>query len=252
MLALGGATFDDSSATRIAGAGALRGRRLACGSFATLRFDTLPASAGEAEFVARSWSSSDAAVLTGTQANEAAFKQRAPGRRVLHLATHGFVLGEDCASSEQDEPSPGESPLLRAGLALAGANKRALAGPEEEDGILTGEEVVALDLGGVEWAVLSACDTGLGDVRAGEGVLGLRRAFQLAGARTVIMSLWPVEDEATTRWMSALYAGRFGRGLDTAQAVHEASLSNLRALRERGANTHPGFWAGFVAAGDWR
>jgi CHAT domain-containing protein len=74
-------------------------------------------------------------------------------------------------------------------LALAGANRRASAGPEDEDGILTAEEVAALDPEGVEWAVLSACDTGVGEVRAGEGVFGLRRAFQVSGVNTVIMSL---------------------------------------------------------------
>ena len=75
--------------------------------------------------------------------------------------------------------------------------------------MLTAEEVAALDLSGVEWAVLSGCDTGVGEVRAGEGVFGLRRAFQVAGVQTVIMSLWPVEDQATRQWMTTLYDSRF-------------------------------------------
>src|SRR6185503_18367464 len=70
------------------------------------------------------------------------------------------------------------------------------------------EEIASLNLSGLEWAVLSACDTGLGQIRAGEGVLGLRRAFQVAGARTVIMSLWSVDDQATRAWMTALYKAR--------------------------------------------
>ena len=74
----------------------------------------------------------------------------------------------------------------------------------EDDGVLTAEEVASLDLSGVEWAVLSACDTGLGEIKAGEGVFGPRRAFQIAGARTVIMSLWSVEDRAAMTWMRAL------------------------------------------------
>ena len=82
--------------------------------------------------------------------------------------------------------SVAENPLLLAGFALAGANRRQAAGVEDEDGILTAEEIASLDLSGVEWAVLSACDTGVGEVRAGEGVFGLRRAFQVAGAQTVI------------------------------------------------------------------
>ena len=137
-------------------------------------------------------------------------------------------------------------------LALAGANRRSAAGPEEDDGILTGEEVAALNLEGLDWAVLSACKTGLGEVRAGEGVLGLRRAFHVAGARTIIMSLWSVEDRATRQWMEALYRGRLGQGLDTADAVREASLTVLRDRRARKLSTHPFYWAAFVAASDWR
>jgi CHAT domain-containing protein len=83
-------------------------------------------------------------------------------------------------------------------------------------------------------------------------VLGLRRAFQIAGARTVIMSLWPVEDRATRSWMRALYEGRLKKRLDTADAVREASLAVLHARRARGQSTHPFYWAAFVAAGDWR
>ena len=114
------------------------------------------------------------------------------------------------------------------------------------------EEVASLELEGVEWAVLSACDTGVGEVTAGEGVLGLRRAFQVAGARTVIMSLWSVDDQAARAWMRALYQNRFQKHLSTMDAVHAASLSLLRDRRVRGQSTHPFYWAGFVAAGDWR
>jgi len=99
----------------------------------------------------------------------------------LHLATHGFFLGGECASALEASENPegkapvsliGENPLLLSGLALASANHRQAARPDEEDGILTAEEIAALDLSGVEWAVLSACDTGVGEVKAGEGVLG--------------------------------------------------------------------------------
>jgi CHAT domain-containing protein len=95
-------------------------------------------------------------------------------------------------------------------------------GPEE-DGILTAEEVAGIDLEGVEWAVLSACDTGIGEMRAGEGVLGLRRAFQIAGVHTVIMSLWAVDDDSAHQWMLALYDARVRRRLSTVDAVREAS-----------------------------
>jgi CHAT domain-containing protein len=145
-----------------------------------------------------------------------------------------------------------ENPLLLTGLALAGANRRGSAALDQDEGILTADEIARLNLQGTEWAVLSACDTGLGEIKAGEGVFGLRRAFQIAGARTVIMSLWPVEDESTRDWMRALYEGRMQRKLDTATAVHEANLTMLRARRAKGQTTHPFFWAAFVAAGDWR
>jgi CHAT domain-containing protein len=118
--------------------------------------------------------------------------------------------------------------------------------------VLTAEEVAALNLSGVEWAVLSGCDTGVGEVRTGEGVFGLRRAFRVAGAKTVIMSLWPVEDKSTRQWMTTLYAGRLTRKLNTADAVRDASLTVLRQRRASRQNTHPFYWAGFVAAGDWR
>jgi CHAT domain-containing protein len=225
--------------------------------------------------------------LSGAAANETAFKELAPRCRMLHVATHGFFLGGRCASvmepsrgigglaaapppaggssavqpttpeepSRQEreaEPVVRENPLLLSGLALAGANHRSAAGPDEEDGILTAEEIAALDLSGVEWAVLSACDTGVGDIRAGEGVFGLRRAFQVAGARTLIISLWSVDDESTRAWMTALYDARLGRRLDTAEAAREASLAVLEERRGAGHSTSPFFWAGFVAAGDWR
>ena len=141
--------------------------------------------------------------------------------------------------------------LLLSGLALAGANLRATTKPNEEDGILTAQEVASLDLSSVEWVVLSACDTGLGRMQAGEGVLGLRRAFQIAGAATVIMSLWEVEDRAARQWMNALYAARLKGHAGTADAVRQAGLTVLRERRAQARSTHPYYWAAFVAAGDW-
>src|SRR5206468_2439199 len=138
----------------------------------------------------------------------------------------------------------GENPLLLSGLALAGANHRASAGPDEEDGILTAEEIASLDLSSIEWAVLSACNTASGDIRVGEGVLGLQRAFQIAGAHTLVMSLWPVDDKATRHWMEHLYDDHLRRGLDTAEAVRSAMQSVLADRRRKGLDTHPFYWAG--------
>lgn len=266
-------------------AGLFRSAGSKCPGFQSIRFDDLPGSRQEAEDVASVWRTvtSDKAegvaadedqVLVGRAASEQTIKELARRKRILHFATHGFFLGDECASAldnsravgglvasarpkagaagptRRSQPLP-ENPLLLSGLAMAGANRRAAAGPDEDDGILTAEEVASLNLQGTEWAVLSACGTGLGQIKAGEGVLGLRRAFQVAGARTVIMSLWPVEDRATRTWMRALYDGRLNNHLNTADAVRNASLEVLQSRRARGQSTHPFYWAAFVAAGGW-
>ncbi len=281
LLAIGNPDFDeetlfadlspqgtDSLAARSAGdtasPGVYRGPRSACESFETMRFEPLPASELEVQEVVGVWSegSSDsgAVELLRGEAAESRVKRLASGRRVLHLATHGFYLGGDCPAYEWRDSSGErsvrfadlENPLLGSGLAFAGANHRRSARPDEDDGILTAEEVAAIDLFGLEWAVLSACESGVGDVRAGEGVFGLRRAFTSAGARTLIMSLWPVDDDATREWMRALYHHRFAADATTLDAVHQATLDLLNARRAAGLSTHPFYWAGFVAAGDWR
>jgi CHAT domain-containing protein/Tfp pilus assembly protein PilF len=268
LLALGGPAFDESSQVPVASEASFRGTRSACSDFQSMRFDPLPASLKEVDEVVTLWNRAhgaqtpDTIRLTGAAASESAFKAEAAGRRVLHLATHGFFLGGRCASG-LDSPAASmsaggsakiarENPLLLSGLILAGANRRNDAGQDQEDGVLTAEEVAALNLSDVEWAVLSGCDTGAGEVRAGEGVFGLRRAFQVAGARTVIMSLWPVEDQTTRQWMTTLYEGRLMKKLGTAEAVREANLAVLRQRRAKRLGLHPFYWAAFVAAGDWR
>lgn len=237
-----------------------------CPAISSVRFDDLPGSGREVREIETLWRSrpglGDALVHVGDQATEAAFKSHVAGHRVVHLATHGFVLGAGCLPTPRGSrglgglvkighrPERVDNPFLLAGFALAGALAR--PAPLDDDGLLTAEEILALDLQGTEWAVLSACDTGLGEWQSSEGVVGLRRAFQVAGARTVIMSLWSVDDDATQAWMAALYRARFQRGRSTAEAVRQASLEVLRQRRARGLSTHPFFWAPFVAAGDWR
>ena len=138
-----------------------------------------------------------------------------------------------------------ENPLLRSGLALAGANVglRGAASLLAEDGILTAEDVTGLDLVNTELVVLSACETGLGDVRTGEGVFGLRRAFVLAGAKTLVMSLWKVPDEQTRDLMGDFYrlllAGR-GR----AAALREAQVAMKNKYPD------PFYWGSFICQGD--
>jgi CHAT domain-containing protein len=288
LFAMGGPDFEGAAAPAIAGrdaggaglrgevvAAAYRGGHSNCGDFRSLRWGPLPGTARECEDLAGLWNQSagsgggvvaarGADLLIGSRASEEAFKTLGPGHRVLHLATHGFFLAGRCASAADAARTgggrasgeagirSGENPLVLSGLVLAGANHRDAAAPGQEDGVLTAEEVAALDLSGVEWAVLSACETGVGEVRAGEGVFGLRRAFQVAGARTLIMSLWPVEDQAARQWMRELYQARLERRLSTAEAVREASLTVLRDRRAAHQSTHPFYWGAFVAAGDWR
>jgi CHAT domain-containing protein len=229
-------------------------RRSGCDASGPPKFGNLPGSQGEVAEITKLWAASGTnvvTVLSGGAASESAVKKALTGRRVVHFATHGFFLGEDCPPNAGSQDVR-ENPLLLSGLALAGANRRGTATLDEDDGILTAEEVASLNLNGVEWAVLSACDTGLGEIKAGEGVFGLRRAFQVAGARTVIMSLWSVDDQATRAWMRALYDARLRRGLSTVDAVHAASVSVLTDRRAKGQSTLPFYWAAFVAAGDWK
>jgi CHAT domain-containing protein len=146
-----------------------------------------------------------------------------------------------------------ENPLALAGLALAHANsRRAGDALDSDDGILTAEEVAGMNLQGTQWVVLSACDTGLGEIKSGEGVFGLRRAFQIAGARTVIMSLWSVQDDATAQWMRLLYEARLREKVDSSEAVRSATIRLLESRRAQKLSTHPFYWGAFVAAGAWQ
>jgi CHAT domain-containing protein/tetratricopeptide (TPR) repeat protein len=160
--------------------------------------------------------------------------------RVLHIATHGFFL--------RDSAHRIPNPLLRSGLALAGANtgSRITGNQTTDAGILTALEASTLNLWGTRLVTLSACDTGVGEVRNGEGVYGLRRAFLLAGAETLVMSLWPVRDSVTREMMTAYYTG-LRQGLGRGDALRQAQ----RAMLARTARRHPFYWASFIQAGDW-
>ncbi|UCG60432.1 MAG: CHAT domain-containing protein [Candidatus Zixiibacteriota bacterium] len=167
--------------------------------------------------------------------------------RVLHLATHGFF----CESSES-APIMKNSPLLRSGLALTGAN-RTISGQADstmtEDGILTALEVSGLNLVGTDLAVLSACESGVGEFVNGEGMFGLRRAFQHAGAKTIIMSLWSVPDKETSQLMEGFYR-RWLNGKTKRDALRESALEILNQSREKRGCGHPLLWGGFILAGN--
>ena len=171
----------------------------------------------------------NAAFLVRDQATEAALRNLR-GPRVLHIATHGFFLAESVGSTLAVR-----NPLLRSGLALAGANQGRNG---SDDGVLTALEAASLDLWGTKLVVLSACDTGVGEIRNGDGVYGLRRALVLAGAETQIMSLWPVADRSTRDLMSGYYA-RLTKGSARGDALRETQLQLLRDGRTRTRITGP-------------
>jgi CHAT domain-containing protein len=193
----------------------------------------------------------DATFLTGEAATEAKLKQvRAPS--ILHIATHGFFLQNESVDSSvksSDGSRMGkwiariDNPLLRSGLALAGANQGRSG---EDDGVLTALEASALDLWGTKLVVLSACDTGVGEVKNGDGVYGLRRALFLAGTESQLMSLWAVSDRSTHDLMAQYYKELMhdeGRN----EALRRVQLSMLHDKFRR----HPYYWASFILTGEW-
>lgn len=216
--------------------------------------------------------------LGESAATEARFRELAPQCLYLHVATHGFFAAPQFQSAETvqaaTEPSAarggltthdagvaGFAPGLLSGLALSGANRQPSA--EEDDGILTAEEIASLPLSGVRLVTLSACETGLGKTAGGEGLLGLQRAFQVSGARTTIASYWKVNDLATRLLMERFYRNLWEQGMSKLDALREAQLYYLNhpeALRsarlldsgETGQRTPPHLWAAFALSGDWR
>jgi CHAT domain-containing protein len=211
-----------------------RGRRSF--SLGDKRWDPLPGSAEEARKLKDLFS--DALVYTGAEATEAVLKALT-GPRLLHVATHGFFLPDQ----EHDPTRAVENPLLRSGLVLSGANERESG---EEDGVLTALEAASLDLWGTRLVVLSACETGVGEVQVGEGVQGLRRALVVAGSESQLLSLWRVDDEATRDLMVGYYR-RLQSGAGRSEALREAQ----QALLADPKRAHPFFWAAFIPSGDW-
>jgi CHAT domain-containing protein/tetratricopeptide (TPR) repeat protein len=214
----------------------------------------LPATRREVKMAAESWRSRNAGpvrLFLGAEASEECFKQECSGWRVIHVATHGFYIKESAGGVGATFDGSSSNPLLRSGLLLAGANARTSdRHRSRDDGFLTAEEVAQLNLTGTQLVVLSACVSGLGDLESGEGVYGLRRAFQMAGARTVISALWPVDDRSTAEFMGQLFSAQLGETLP--QTMQRIALSRLAALRRQGKSDHPFYWAAFVATGDWR
>ncbi len=193
--------------------------------------------------------------------------------QILHIATHGFFLNDVPLIASPNfasglgfsdlradvnivgGPSAGytpptdslgnlENPVLRSGLVLAGFNARQSG---SEDGALTALEATGLDLRGIQLVVLSACDTGVGDVANGEGVYGLRRAFVIAGAESHLTSLWKVSDQGTADLMTDYYQ-RLLNGEGRSAALRQTQLDMLSSS----AYQHPYYWAAFIPSGNWR
>jgi CHAT domain-containing protein len=192
-------------------------------------------------------------LYTGINGNEEAFKALSNQNiNVIHIATHGFFYPDEKVNPQDMDRMMlmGDQkfrniadPLRRSGLILAGGN-RTWKGEEPiarmEDGILTAKEISEMNLQNTELVVLSACETGLGDIKGGEGVFGLQRAFKLAGVKTIIMSLWKVPDGSTSEMMQLFYS-KWLRGMDKRDAFRETQ----REMHKRYPKS-PKDWAGFV------
>jgi CHAT domain-containing protein/tetratricopeptide (TPR) repeat protein len=247
-------------------------------------WDPLPGAAAEVAFIAdtyrRLFEAGDNAVvdLRAAQATEEAFRSSAPRCAVLHLATHGYFASPDKESAigvstrgerfrqlgeAERERLRGFSPGLLSGLVFAGANNPPPDGDARDDGLMTASEIAVLPLSGVRLVMLSACETGLGEVAGGEGLLGVQRAFQVAGARSTVATLWKVDDLVTRRIMERFYTGYLDEELSPLDALREAQLWALKHPDElRGVNDpddsqasaklSPRYWAAYVFSGDWR
>ena len=232
--------------------------------FAPLTYTRTEAQGLAAVFAEAFHSEAPALVLDGPHASREALVEAAPKARYLHVATHGWFAPESIRSWA-DATAEGEntiqrlsgrdtvrgmSPMLLCGLALAGANLSPNA-VGRVPGLVTAEELSGLDLTGCELAVLSACDTNVGERRAGQGVASLQKALHMAGARSVITSLWKVPDEATSELMLDFYRRLWVEKKPKHQALWEAKLRLRNAVDERGEPLYTTRdWAAWVLTGD--
>jgi CHAT domain-containing protein/tetratricopeptide (TPR) repeat protein len=250
------------------------------------RFEPLAQTKGEIDNVRTSFlkrfARGQVTPLEKNAATESAVRAKASEHRYLHIASHGFFAPPEILSATAPRARHarreldlfgssdvrGFHPGLLSGIVLAGANRP--PAPGEDDGILTALEVATIDLAKTELVVLSACETGLGKSAGGEGILGLQRAFQIAGAGSVVASLWSVDDIATQVLMTRFYDNLWTRKMPKAEALREAQLFLLREAPQQGLlrgvprldapetlpaadrRTPPFYWAAFVISGDWR
>lgn len=223
-----------------------RSERVCIGGFAAL-----PHALRELDAIDALWKDKRApasrARFDGVRATKAAVLPALPGASILHFATHGLAFAGECVPDQRGAALAGmQGDNMLSALVLSGVRN------QPASALLGAGEIGALDLAGTHWVVLSACETGLGREHEGEGVFGLRRAFRIAGADTVVMSLWSVQDAASATWMRKLYEARLLDNSSTIDAVAHAERSLLAQRRQAGQSVHPYYWAAFVSAGDWR
>jgi CHAT domain-containing protein len=231
------------------------------------RVAPLPGTEREAELIAPLLArakSGSADVATEEDATERRFLATTRPEALV-LATHGFFLAGSRLVSDSlvagllrsaglpadaafDTDPMLANPLARCGILLAGANAATPAGDGGDDGILTGLEIAGADLRGTKLVVLSACDTAVGTVTDGEGVAGLRQAFQLAGAETVVATLWPIPDAETVDVMKEFFAS-LAAGAPPARSLRQAQVATISNRRDLLEAAHPAFWAAFTVTG---
>jgi CHAT domain-containing protein len=190
--------------------------------------------------------------------------------RILHLATHGFFLkdiefsplkhlsskrGISIVKANKKNLSIQrikiENPFLQSGFVLAGANSTLKSSDSKNfDGIVTAEKILGLKLMGTDMVVLSACNTGVGEAKRGEGVFGLRRAFTQAGAKSLVMSMWSVPDKETKELMVEFYKNILSGKMNRCQALRQAALKEFKIVKERYGFPNPLFWGAFVFMGE--
>lgn len=208
-------------------------------------------------------------IFTGKEALEEILMNKS-GPDILHLATHGFFINRqgllpssrgwqtaDFTATDENQPNrienviDVENPLLMSGILLAGANQSLTSGDtRKNDGIVTAEKILGLNLHGTKMVVLSACDTGLGKIKSGEGVFGLRRAFTQAGAKSLVMSLWKVPDRETKELMVQFYRNIKSGDMNRCEALRKAALDQIKIVRKRHGHANPLYWGAFVFMGE--
>ena len=248
---IGNPAFDgESSGTGRGGGGSSTSAKGTRGALDNARFPPLPGTAVETKAITEILAASSYTQNDATKAQLAGVSSPV----VLHVATHGFFLAKEKdpagANTRSLEYDPGDSapppprtenPLVRSGLALAGANKKGSA-----DGLLTALEASSMALDGTRLVVLSACETGVGQTEVGDGVYGLRRALVVAGSEAQVMSLWKVDDDATRDLMIAFYK-ELKAGTGRAASLRKVQNAMLASKQ----TAHPYYWAAFIPSGAW-